>query len=353
MRSARRFASATGLGFLSVVACEQSSIRDCPLDPGSTANQFQLDYELIAPHECPVPIFAKAERKRAAGVVYDDGQQNFEFEGLSVKNSQNVEVQNSLRPFQLIGGRRQAQPDVNYPAATGVIGLSDGTALPDPVPSTATDYGLFRAYYTSNPFDGYGVTGTLTITYEKGYLAMSTVGTEIPRQNTAQSWTATGSGGTTPYSYKWYREGQLVSQSSSYSTTVGTTDFGLRVEAIDAQMKYGRKDMWIDVDGIRASLSGPSTVYLSQGGGTWSATAQGGASAYTYKWYVYESNGANRRFVGSGSSWTGYPGEGRNYVQVIVSNAAGASHLTEKFVTGIGDPNGGCVPEPPAVTCDP
>jgi hypothetical protein len=172
----------------------------------------------------------------------------------------------------------------------------------------------------------------------------------LPLRNTAASWTCTGSGGAAPYTYRWYRNGQLVSQTSSYATTVDTADFGLRAEATDANGVVGYLDMLVDVDGIRGTISGPNIVYYSQGGGTWTASGRGGANSYVFDWYTWDDMSTTWQWVGSGSSWTGYPGEGNTEVLLKTTNGTPEHNDIARPVTGIG--NESCAPVPPAVTCE-
>jgi hypothetical protein len=332
--------------------CIDTSANQCPLDPDQASNVYQLDYEVTAPYECPVPIAVKGERKQAAGIVWDRGNRDFASDLLQMFNSRNQQLQSGADLFQLVGGVYQAQPEVFYSGATGVSSVQNGQLLPNPLPPEASDHGRFYALFRSSDSPSSSpASGLLKVLYEWGDVRLAVSGSEIPLRNTSRTWTASASNGTSPYRYEWYRDGQLVSQAGSYSTTVGTTDFGLRVEVWDATQAYGRKDMWIDVDGIRGTITGPNIVYLSEGGGTWTASATGGSTPYSYKWYVRDGATGNIRYLGSGSSWHGYPGEGNNFLHLNVTNGTEHQHDAERIVNGIGDPNGGCVPEPPAVTC--
>lgn len=53
--------------------------------------------------------------------------------------------------------------------------------------------------------------------------------------NSTQTWTAVVSGGKAPFTFAWYRDGVLVSSSSSYTGNTGTSHFQLRLDVSDAR----------------------------------------------------------------------------------------------------------------------
>lgn len=156
------------------------------------------------------------------------------------------------------------------------------------------------------------------------------------RKGTTSS-TAEVTGGTSPYTYHWYRDGAYVGTGASYTASAGTRDFILRAEATDATMATRAAIFPVRVDGIVATISGPYVVYLSEGGGTWTASAQGGTPPYSYGWYL------DGDFVDTGSSYAGYPGEGTHVLRVDATDAAGKAHSDHFSVKGIGA-DGGCDP---------
>lgn len=95
-------------------------------------------------------------------------------------------------------------------------------------------------------------------------------------------------------------------------------------------------------------MTGPSTIYYSEGGGTWTASGRGGYEPYTFDWFIEDSVG-NSEYVGSGASWSGYPGEGVRRVRAKPTDSRGARHDSSMEVVGIG--NDQCQPEPPALEC--
>jgi len=59
-------------------------------------------------------------------------------------------------------------------------------------------------------------------------------GPSIVLPNTAYTWTAVVSGGKAPFTYGWYRNGALVSTSSTYNGNSGSSDFQLQLQVSDA-----------------------------------------------------------------------------------------------------------------------
>jgi hypothetical protein len=327
---------------LAASACDYPSIRGCEVIESTSSNTFELDYEALIPSDCPVPLMRVGESKYFGGEIYDRGARNFTASTIAVRNSGGTEVNRAYFLFvELPTGERFTNPIIIYPAGTGAVAVDQGNT---------TDVGSLDILFADGAPGAYA---DLRITYIPSGFAADILGPDVPVRSTTQTWSVSLERGTAPFEYKWYRNGELVSTSSSYSANVGTEGFGLRLSVRDATWSTTWEGFWVDVDGIRVSISGPKTVYLSQGGGTWTAVARGGTSGFSYKWYVRDRNGTNNHQVGTGSSWSGYPGEGIHFVTVLARNASGATHQDGKQVYGIGSSDGSCTPEPPAITCNP
>lgn len=334
---------------LSLCACDQTSVRNCRLEPGSNANTWSLSYKFDQMNYCPLPLRVAGEMKDAGGVITDNGSRDFFMASLEMKNYYGTSQEWRSDIFQTVGTNvYTAHPVLRYPAGTGI---GAGNYPTDPPQAQTEDRGYFRAHRTSDHTTWeQGATGTLYVLYHKSTASVSIGGEDLPVRYTSQTWTAAGANGTAPYSYKWYRNGTVVSNSSSYSTTVDTSDFGLRAEIVDAHGATAYRDIWIDVDGIRGTITGPDIAYYSSGGATWYASGRGGAYPYVFDWYVIDPDRNETRWVGRGPSWTGYPAEGSPTLHVKVTNGTPEHHDVEKPVTGIG--NGECSPVPPALICD-
>ncbi|HEY7767322.1 hypothetical protein [Longimicrobium sp.] len=311
----------------SLAACTPV-IRNCPVigkDPLS--NVYHLDYQLIIPADCPVPLASPGtEKKYAAARVYDLGDVDFFEATVTIKNSKGETLAEDASFF--FGGI--AEPSDEYIAATGKKTFDD------------YDVGTFRAFSSDFSKTAYGQT---KLTYQQSSLATKLTGTVIPSPNTTHTWYAPTSGGTPGYMYQWYRDGSPVGNGSSYTGNAGTTDFDLRVEVTDQTWSTRAAVLAADVGGVQALMDGPTLVYSSQNGGSWTASGLGGTGSYTFNWYL------DGQWVGSGAVWSGYTGESGHNLQVQMRDGAGAFDSESVFVTGIGSGDGTCEPVPPAVTC--
>jgi hypothetical protein len=76
-------------------------------------------------------------------------------------------------------------------------------------------------------------------------LSVSISGPSNPAFSTTQTWTASVAGGTSPYTYSWFRDDiGVVSTGASYSTFV-EGDFHLTVTATDAAGKTAQSDVYV------------------------------------------------------------------------------------------------------------
>jgi hypothetical protein len=302
-----------------------SVVRNCPVigkDPSS--NVYNLDYKLIIPADCPVPLASPGtEKKFAAAKIYDYGARDFNYANVKISNSKGETVAHEATVFAGI----IAEVGDEYVAATGTKTYDD------------YDRGFFRVYSTSNTKTAFGET---KLTYQQTTLKTAVSGTTIPAPNTTHTWYAPTSGGYPGYSYQWYRDGNPVGNGSSYTGNAGTTNFDLRVEVTDQTWSTRAAVLALKVGGVAVTVSGPTLVYASQNGGTWNAIAQGGTGQYTLDWYLDDV------YVGSGVSWTGYTGAGGHILEVRLTDVAGAFDNTSIFVEGLGSGDGTCDPRAPA-----
>ena len=302
-------------------------VRECPLDDYAYDDQRLIEFELVIPANCPVPIGTRGEVKEAGAHIYDYGHSDFIWGTVVIRNSNGAYMDDGVAPFRSDGARMTAFPITAYRAATG----GSGTTLPP-------DQGTFRATNVLSingaPFDAFGI---VTITYAFSAMSNRISGDQIPRANTVQMWSAAASGGATPYTYHWYRDSAYVGTGASYTASVGTRDFILRAEATDAAMATRAAVFPVRVNGVLAAVSGPSVVYASDGG-TWTASAQGGTAPYAFDWYV------DGHYIDSGTVYSGYPGEGSHSVRVDAVDALGRRHSAEIGVRGMGSEDPGCDP---------
>lgn len=79
-------------------------------------------------------------------------------------------------------------------------------------------------------------------------LTASISGPSFVYANQTQTWSATVSGGFKPYDYTWFRDGQIVSTSTSYSGNTGSSDFQLQLEVTDALNASAGDDLYVTVN---------------------------------------------------------------------------------------------------------
>jgi hypothetical protein len=289
--------------------------------------------------QCPIPIEYPGEVVYSGGDVIDDGAADLGYGELTVRNSAGrlAGPGTDVRAFQTdpYYGDRYVSLFSSYRAATGTNLFSDYDQMEFQVftlARTAASYLWLKHTYQA---------------YQPGTVLASRVsGTQIPASNQNVTYEAGSRGGTAPYTYRWYRNDAYIGTGLSYTTNAGTTDFTVKMVVTDGVSSTASTTLRIDVDGIRASVSGPGLVYLSQGDGEWTASATAGTGSYTYEWYV------DNEWVGSGPVWSGYPGQGPHVLRVDVTDSAGAQHYATTEVQGIGDPNEACQPVPPQVVCN-
>ena len=313
---------------LSACNADLTRVRECRLDDYSYDDRRLLEYQLVIPANCPVPIGTRGEVKQAGAFIYDYGYSDFRYGMVVIRNSNGGYVEDNWTFFVAESDRAVAYPNTMYRAATG----SSGSTLPP-------DQGTFRATnqlsINGSAGDAFGI---VTITYAHSAMTNRISGDQIPRANTVHTWSAAASGGATPYTYHWYRDSAYVGTGTSYTASVGTRDFILRAEATDAAMAIRAAVFPVRVNGVLASVRGPSIVYAADGGGTWTAGAQGGTAPYSFDWYV------DGHFIDSGTEYSGYPGEGSHSVRVDVADAVGRRHTAEIGVKGIGSEDPACDP---------
>lgn len=222
------FCATGAIGLAVTVTCSEPKIRDCDLDQVIQDQGHDLDYSAVMPSNCPVPLGNIGEPKFIGANVYDFNASDYFSTILEIRNSAGDLKGKDIALFSFYGGLgRRAQPRADYAAATGYSGaITNGQDLP----AAAKDRGTFTAILNSQ---APGSQGRLTVSYRGANIQASVAGPDVPLSGSNGIWTASASGGASPYSYAWYRNGQLVGTSSSYSSNVGSTEFGLRLLVTD------------------------------------------------------------------------------------------------------------------------
>lgn len=329
-------------------ACSEPHPLGCDIDDHSNSD-WGLTTVGYLPSQCPIPLGQKGETKWAAADVQDPNGY-MQYGEIEVHNSNNTIVGQFEDLYQIYpDGSGEIQVYTQYSAATAY------SLTYYPQEGQIMSYGADDfPYLFSGPDDGDWVAYLeVRVWYKYSPAAVVMTGSDIPHANTSVTWTSSASAGTEPYSFAWYQDGQLVSSTSSYTTTTGTTAFRLELVVTDATWTTTEKSLWVDVDGVRVTLTGPTIVYYSQNGGTWSASGTGGYEPYTFQWSYEPQDGTGTVIdLGSGSSYSGYPGQGSGILRVVMTDAHGRTNAQTLIVNGIGDPNGGCEPQPPQIICN-
>jgi hypothetical protein len=331
-----RFLAASVAIFASAVASCAPKVNNCDVTNYFPAgNPYDLEWSVSTPANCPVPLANPGtEVKRVAVKVWDHGQPDMGLAFVNVENSAGQIQRGRVAPFLQYTGFKYVQASIDYVAATGT--------------QTVSDYDKATIWALGIHGGGEIAFGTIRITYQASSLSAQISGPETPRAATQHTWYAATVGGIGALTYQWYRNGVPVGAAhATYTANTGTEDFELRVDVTDQTWSTRSAVYLVEVDGVRVTLTGPTTVYYTEGPQLWSAAAIDGTAPYTYEWYL------DGTFVGGGSTWQGYPGEGAHLLLVLVRDAAGKTSSRELAVFGIGDGGPGCQPVPPQVTCDP
>lgn len=287
-----------------LTGCEEASVRNCPIieaDPSS--NYYSLDYELLIPADCPVPLADPGnEEKYAAAEIWDFNGIDMEWAKVEVHNSSGTRVISKVVPFlvyeDLVG---YAQPSASYTAATGKKTFDD------------YDIASFHAWRVSPVAAAKGRT---KLTYQQTTLSTRVSGETVPLPSTSHTWSAPVSGGYPGFTYQWYRDSTVVGTGSSYTATVGSEDFGLRVEVTDQTWSKVAAVLAVNVGGVEASVTGP-TVISEDEGASWTASARGGTGTYTFDWYLDDV------WAGSGTQWGDYLSPGTYTLRADAQDTAG------------------------------
>lgn len=220
---------------------------------------------------------------------------------------------------------------VNYPAATGQNRVGD------------SDFFITRlsSIYVSG-LSGYLELQLPTKQVDSYRLAVS--GPTIPYSNTSQTWTAAGSGGTAPLLYDWYRGEEWVGSGTSYSGSIQTSNFSLRVVMRDAYDGGISREIQVRPDGVSAGIGGPATTYPTEPS-TWRVeNPAGGYPPYSYEWY------RNGYLDGTGDTYTlAGTAPGHWELRLQMYDSRGKTFGATQFIHTLGDDT--CSPVPPAVTC--
>ncbi len=307
-------------------ACGDLTVHGCRID-NSSNSLYSLQAHLIIPTECPVSLGIIHESKYLGAYVTDPNAV-MQYGQLLITNASETLVGQTLAPYQsdLFNGW-SATIEIAYPTATGYQGYPPPAGTP--LTGDANDYGLFE----SGPeFANWIAYAEIAVNYKMGLARLALEGPDLPLTNATATWTGDASAGSPPYSYAWYRNGQLVGSSQTYTASVGSTSFGLRLEVTDQAWSTSTRDVYVDVDGVRGTLIGPGQVDYGQVG-VWTVSARGGYAPYSIHWY-YENALGTTTDLGTAASYTGYPGQGTGTLLIEIQDSHGRTDTAALQVVG-------------------
>jgi hypothetical protein len=143
------------------------------------------------------------------------------------------------------------------------------------------------------------------------------------------SWTASATGGTSGYTYTWYLGTSTTAAGTGSTLTktfCGAQTINVKVVARDSGGSTDDATKTTTITNptpVTASISGPTEVWIQTFGEcrniSWTASATGGASGYTYTWYL----GTSTTAAGTGSTLTkNFCGQQTIDVKVIARDTA-------------------------------
>jgi hypothetical protein len=250
-------------------------------------------------------------------------------------------------------------PTVSISPTSYVMDLSQSVTFASVVSGGTTPYTAYQWYLNSAPVPGatspaWTFTPTsagsyqvyLNVTDSAGATAKSNVATVTVNLTLAvsitptsatmdlgqsQLFTSTVSGGSSPYSYQWYLNGAAVSGATSSSwlfspTSTGSYTVYMNVtDAVGVTKKSNVASVTINTM-LTVSVS-PSSAAMDLGQSkTFTATASGGTTPYSYKWYL------NNALVPGATTftWTFTPTSTGSYTVYTNVTDSASSPVTKK-----------------------
>ncbi|WUR13979.1 M4 family metallopeptidase [[Empedobacter] haloabium] len=212
--------------------------------------------------------------------------------------------------------------------------------------TSSTNYADARNKVLQAAEELYGVGSKEATAVKRAYAAIN-VGTDVPESGTGTgvsittqpasitvapgataSFTVGASGGTSPYSYKWYKNGTLVAgaTSATYSFTAQSTDNGAQVKATVTDSSSTPVTV----------TSGTATLTVSgSGGGTTERVTNGGFESGTTGWAG--TTGVIGSFTGQtayeGTRYAYLGGNGRTATETLTQAVAIPSTVTSAKLT--------------------
>lgn len=201
-------------------ACHNDGLgsHGCPVEYGGGWRNYGLQLEHVEPAVCPVFVAEPGARLVTGATVVDGGMLREMASTQLVVWDANVQYLNDAQvQFREDVGRRWIAPtEVSYPA--GRLDLRPDIA----------DYDLFLRDGSRGPW------AEMRISYTDALVA-SISGPGIVQERGTYTWSASISTGLPPYTYRWYRDWELVGTQSTYTGLAGGDTLHLRLDVRDAR----------------------------------------------------------------------------------------------------------------------
>jgi hypothetical protein len=215
-RNAGILAAGCAIAFLPACHDDGLGLHGCPTEynEGWRLLQFQLQH--TEPSTCPVYIPSAGATRTSGGTVVDPSPRDAEFVTLQILDNRGVGVGSTAELFVQVDEDWEARLMVSYPA--GRVELK---------PDKAT----FLAWIGGSPL----AAADMTITYtDRVRVVIRGPGTVL--SGSTATWTADVTAGEPPFTYRWYRDWELVGTEAAYSEEAGGEGrVGLRLDVYDSR----------------------------------------------------------------------------------------------------------------------
>lgn len=216
---------------LGSAACHEDGLgaHGCAVSYDGPWRTTGLELIHTEPTHCPVYIPSAGTVMRTSASLIDGGSRDFLNTRLLVTNGAN---EPQVKTNGVFGwddqGRWVAQPTVRYPA--GTAGLAPDNALLD----------VYFQNGSPGPF------AHMRIPYTDRLIA-SILGHASVQPHSTYTWRANVTTGQPPFTYRWYRDWDLVSTDDTYSGPAGWGEWHLRLDVHDARGEAVSTTRWIRV----------------------------------------------------------------------------------------------------------
>ena len=201
-------------------ACDADGMGNhgCPVETYGGWRNYQLSLEHTEPRTCPYFLDAPGSPVTTGGTIVDGGISRDAFAAdLQVVSSSN-ELRNEIRSFFKSDGSGNWFAGVYVEYRAGLPGLAPDVVGVDVVQENEFHLGSAR----------------MRITYTDAVQAEIS-GPAMVWNGESHTWTATVMQGVAPFTYRWYRDWELVETGASHTDTGSGSDMTLRLDVVDAR----------------------------------------------------------------------------------------------------------------------